>query len=179
MTKEHKIKVIDNFISDEDINIALALFNSEPLEKFKNIPWVNILTPSEKTYAFIKKYSDKALELHKETYNLQVPLYTYEAFLTKWDEGHGTGVHQDNHAGAEMVQLTTVVYLNDDYEGGEIYFPDFDLFIKPKKGQAIIFPAFTKNNPYEHGVNPIKGNERFTIALWHTAIKEYADPYLI
>lgn len=175
----HKIVTIDNFISDEDINIAMQLFETEPKESFKNIPWVNILTPSDKTYAFIKKYSDKALDVHKEIHKIQIPIYTFEAFLTVWDEGHGTGVHADNHKGAEMVQLTTVVYLNDDYKGGEIHFPDFDISIKPKKGQAITFPAFTADNPYMHGVNPIVGNNRYTLAMWHTSLHEHADPNLL
>lgn len=173
---DHKIKVIDNFISDEDIKIALNMFDTESLESFKNIPWINIISSSKKVNTFIKAFSDKALSLHKEAYNLQMPIYTFEAFLTKWDEGKGTGVHHDNHKGAEMVQLTTVVYLNDNYDGGEIFFPDFDLEIKPKKGQAIIFPAFTKDNPYLHGVHKIENGNRYTLALWHTAMQEYANP---
>ena len=38
----------------------------------------------------------------------------------------------------EMSQLTLLIYLNDDYEGGETEFR-WDV-IKPKKGMALVFP---------------------------------------
>lgn len=49
-----------------------------------------------------------------------------------------------------------MTYLNDDYEGGEIYFPDYDLIIKPEVGELILFPGTDR---YIHGVkNVTKGN---------------------
>lgn len=33
------------------------------------------------------------------------------------------------------------MYLNDDYEGGELWFPLLDLTIKPEAGDAVFFPS--------------------------------------
>ena len=33
-----------------------------------------------------------------------------------------------------------MVYLNDDFEDGETYFPLFDVGVKPKQGRLFIFP---------------------------------------
>ena len=44
-----------------------------------------------------------------------------------------------------------MVYLNDDFEDGETYFPLFDVGVKPKQGRLFIFPP-TWN--YIHRGNP-------------------------
>lgn len=59
--------------------------------------------------------------------------------------------------------MSALIYLNDDYEGGEIVFPKQNLTIKPKSGMLIAFPG---NPMYPHSVNPCYGNLRYTISLW-------------
>ena len=51
---------------------------------------------------------------------------------------------------------TFVSYLNDDYEGGEIEFPDLDIKIKPKKGMAAIF-----DGTLAHKVNEVTSGTRY------------------
>jgi hypothetical protein len=34
-----------------------------------------------------------------------------------------------------------VIYLNDDYEGGELWFPYLDIKFKPQAGDIILFPS--------------------------------------
>jgi hypothetical protein len=41
--------------------------------------------------------------------------------------------------------LSVILFLNDDYKGGELYFPDHDLTIKPKQNQLLIFPTKSRN----------------------------------
>jgi hypothetical protein len=59
--------------------------------------------------------------------------------------------------------LSILIYINDDYEGGEIYFPDRGIEIKPKSNMFICFPG---NIHYRHGVRRVKNNERFSLSLW-------------
>ena len=33
------------------------------------------------------------------------------------------------------------MYLNDEYEGGELFFPYFDLKFKPEAGDIVLFPS--------------------------------------
>ena len=47
--------------------------------------------------------------------------------------------------------LIMMVYLNDDFEGGETVFPTFDDTIKAKKGSLVIFPPLWT---YLHRGNP-------------------------
>jgi len=175
----HKIKVINNFVSDEDCQKAIECITTGTNTMFKNNPLAEVLVDSQESLSFIKKYSDKSLAAHKEEYGLNIPLYTFEGFLTTWNTGAEAPLHNDNHPGAEFVQLTTVIYLNDDYEGGIIYFPEFDFSHKPQRGDAIIFPTFSKEHEYNHGVTKITSGTRYTLALWHTSYEERADKNLV
>ena len=59
--------------------------------------------------------------------------------------------------------LANILYLNDDFTGGELFFPDFDFQIKPKPGMLVSFPG---NTHYLHGVRETKGNTRYSCSLW-------------
>ena len=115
--------------------------------------------------ALVKKYSDKILPEHQVN-----NLSTVEGFLSRWDTGASAGVHMDNHVRFEYLTNSSIVYLNDDYEGGEIYFPKFDFSYKPKKGDAIIFSCDTEE--YQHGVTTVTKGSRYTIAMWHSPVSE-------
>lgn len=67
--------------------------------------------------------------------------------------------------------MSVLIYLNDNYEDGEIVFPKQDLKIKPKSGMLIAFPG---NSMYPHLVEPCYGDLRYTISLW-TRVSEYGN----
>lgn len=93
----------------------------------------------------------------------------------KYLPGASLGLHNDNDTnyrtkdgqryftqrGVAMGQVVNaIVYLNDDYEGGEFYFPYLGLTLKPKPGDIVFFPA---NYLGTHGVAPVKdGKPRYT-----------------
>jgi predicted 2-oxoglutarate/Fe(II)-dependent dioxygenase YbiX len=58
--------------------------------------------------------------------------------------------------------ITAVVYLNDDYNGGEIFFDFFDVSYKPNRGDVLIYPTTFQ---YKHGVSEVKG-DRYAIVFW-------------
>jgi len=58
-------------------------------------------------------------------------------------------------------QVGCVLYLNSDYSGGEVYFPQHDITLKPEPGTLVWFPGTTE---YMHGVRPITEGFRLTIA---------------
>lgn len=71
--------------------------------------------------------------------------------------------------------LTILAYLNDDYEGGELEFPDFGLKIKPKENMVIVFPSYYE---FQHKVNPVTDGKRYTLAAWiETTNTIYPRPY--
>ncbi len=61
--------------------------------------------------------------------------------------------------------LSSILFLNDDFEGGDLIFPDLKIKIKPEPGLLVCFPS---NQFYLHGVEPVTSGERFSIVNWMT-----------
>jgi predicted 2-oxoglutarate/Fe(II)-dependent dioxygenase YbiX len=53
-----------------------------------------------------------------------------------------------------------VGYLNDDYEGGELYFRLQNLNIKPKAGDLYIFPS---TYMYPHQAKVVKSGTKYSL----------------
>jgi len=87
----------------------------------------------------------------------------YEAFNFVKYEGAGTHfkVHAD-HGPAYVTTISIVAYINEDYEGGELYFPRFDLTIKPKTGDVVMFPS---TYIYEHASNDMISGTKYSIVI--------------
>ena len=64
-------------------------------------------------------------------------------------------------------QLSVIVYLNDDFEGGAtrfLYTPTEDMAMKPPKGSAIIFPS---NWCFKHQGNPVESGKKRILVTWY------------
>lgn len=92
-----------------------------------------------------------------------VGINSYEAFNFVKYEGAGTHfkIHAD-HGPTYVTTVSVVAYLNDDYEGGEIYFPRFDLTIKPKKGDIVVFPS---TYIYEHASQDMISGTKYAVVV--------------
>lgn len=74
--------------------------------------------------------------------------------------------HQDQGVSSRV--LSTVAYLNDNYDGGEIHFPQIDVTIKPEAGSVIFFPS---NFIFSHTVKPIVNGFRYAVPQWYHNLK--------
>lgn len=136
---------------------------------------------SEKEFTFhigddIKKRDPDTLELidyhAKRVYDFVVNAYQqkFEDFdyskthIARFSEGTGMHEHFDS---SKPNDIATLIYINDNYSGGEIYFPEYDISIKPEAGDLLTFP----DNPmFVHGVRPITSGIRYTTPRWFTSI---------
>lgn len=62
--------------------------------------------------------------------------------------------------------FSLLIYLNDDFEGGAIYFNNFDLRIQPKAGMLVAFPSDYR---YLHTAEKVISGERYAIVSWSAA----------
>lgn len=87
----------------------------------------------------------------------------YEVFNYVKYEGTGKhfAVHAD-HGPAYVTTVSAVAYLNDDYDGGELIFPRFNLTIKPQAGDLVVFPS---TFIYEHSSEPIVKGNKYSIVV--------------
>lgn len=104
--------------------------------------------------------------------------------IKKYQPGTFMGAHFDQQEGDERLKVSFVMYLNDDYEGGEISFTiaspggilketrppadftdaipgkDHTFAIKPKAGSIIVFPP---SPPYHHTAHLVKSGEKIMV----------------
>lgn len=82
--------------------------------------------------------------------------------ILKYGSGQFFSNHIDDHP-AYHRRVSTVYYLNDNYTGGEINFPRFNVTFKPKANQMILFPS---TYVYNHSVSPVIEGERYVVVSW-------------
>lgn len=90
-------------------------------------------------------------ELYHEPYN-----------LLKYKAGTEYRAHYDGDTRSARA-VSPILYLNDDYTGGELEFVNFGLKIKPKAGTLYIFPA---SFPYAHIAHPVQTGTKYAIVTW-------------
>ena len=108
--------------------------------------------------------------------------------IKKYNAGVGMGAHFDQLDGDKTLRYSLVMYLNDDFEGGEISFKlseykdlgefprpnlDYDIAVanneidfglKPKAGSIIIFPS---SAPFHHIAHIVKTGFKYMVpAHW-------------
>jgi hypothetical protein len=64
--------------------------------------------------------------------------------------------------------LTAVIYYNDDFTGGELFFPQHDVEIAPSKGMVVMYPG---DNEHLHGVQEITSGVRYTTPLFFPIVE--------
>jgi hypothetical protein len=96
-----------------------------------------------------------------------------KAQLTRKGEGyHAWHFESSSFFEAKRV-LAWSIYLNDDYQGGELEFLYFGRRIKLGEGDVVIFPAaFT----HTHRGNMVLSGEKLLLTGWYELVPEEARP---
>jgi len=80
--------------------------------------------------------------------------------LVIWPAGSEQPPHIDDKR--DETKFAAILYLNDDFSGGETFFEGIDFTGKPQTGRLIAFPG----RRVLHGVRRIDSGTRYTLALW-------------
>jgi predicted 2-oxoglutarate/Fe(II)-dependent dioxygenase YbiX len=76
----------------------------------------------------------------------------------RYRENQHFQVHTD-HGFSYTCTVSSVVYFNDDYEGGELWFPYLDLTFKPEAGDIVMFPS---TFIYAHAAKPVTSGTKYS-----------------
>mgnify|MGYP001230048512 CR=1 FL=1 len=106
------------------------------------------------------------------TYEVQVHNYR-SAFDLKLKRNQGLrclkyvneteyGMHADASS-TNMRLLSLLFYLNDDFIGGELEIPAFDVKIKPTPGTLVLMPSCF---PYSHRAHSVEEGEKYVLVTW-------------
>jgi Rps23 Pro-64 3,4-dihydroxylase Tpa1-like proline 4-hydroxylase len=109
-----------------------------------------------KVFFEIKNQLKKCLTDYESRYNIKME-YMEAINFVKYGHGQHFQTHAD-HGFSYICTVSSVMYLNNEYEGGELYFPNFDLRIKPDYGDIILFPS---TFIYSHASLPVVSGTKY------------------
>ena len=81
--------------------------------------------------------------------------------LQNWHINSFSKLHIHSDEGRKETKYNSLIYLNDNYLGGE-FVTKGGIIIRPKKGMLTIFDG----QKVYHGVKRVKNNDRKTIIFW-------------
>jgi len=134
--------------------------------------WHDSLPESESACKNLMVAARRAIkERMRRFYAIPGPIYSDTIQLVKWEGGqpmqpHADAEHPDGSAHTTPHRaFAALVYLNDDYEGGLIYFPRQQIQIKPRSGLLLCFRG---DLAHMHGVTEVTRGVRYTMPSWYT-----------
>jgi len=182
-----KAKVIRDIATEDEclllVDYAKKITNWDPSgHPFWDRRVINTLTISRdnlRLAMLMSNIRERMRQKIKKVYDLDNEIYPDLLQLVRWPEGTSQPPHSDayNIDGSPHVspwrEYGSVVYLNDDYEGGQTYYSNFDFEVQPVAGTLAVHPA---DLLHYHGVREVKGTTRYTlVSFWSTNRTHYDD----
>lgn len=179
--KDSKIVEVKNFL-DIDKSERLISFLESDNREWGNVAFdksfgsrIDIEDSRLEDFGFNSKFFFELQDLfYKEVEKVfEVPVIHNTIHAQKWVVGGYANPHSDNSDengepnGFDINKYVAILYLNDNYSGGQIYFPDHGIEFRPSAGSLVIFSGGIDN---VHGVKPITNGVRHTIvSFWNFA----------
>jgi hypothetical protein len=193
-THHNKINVIEEFISKQTCDYLIdsfkPVFKDTPNKTFRSGPSFDqitngVLNPVNSMLRYNESVPNMAVDLYNNiAFAMQktmsdffdMPLDYKTLNFSVMLPGGKNVLHMDNVYLDSNLSLkdkpfdsndrSGLLYLNDCYEGGELYFPRQDFKIKPWAGTFIFFEG---NSDLPHEVLEVTSGERYNIIsfLWH------------
>jgi hypothetical protein len=161
----NNIKVVKNYLSEEECKNIIGLINSTETSNNRPLqpdnsgkPTLSLLYYDSLDYS--EKYIPEIQELVEKQYN--VKLKPRNSRFAQWVHNNSPMVPIDDLGHKDSNHLAGWVYLNDDYDGGELSFINQGVSFKPKAGDLILFPG---NINYLYHVSPTNGS-RYIMPIW-------------
>jgi hypothetical protein len=184
---EHTYEILKDQLSNEEISklneMVIKHSNPDPKPYFEGSGLISseALEGSDNYPLFIDperilvKVHDIVRDYFLEKYEMLGTLEFSRIFGVTMLEGAVLPAHRDedanndgNYDGKKRSHVCSLL-LNDDYEGGELLFPDQNGSVKPKAGDMVVFPGYY----ISHGVAEItKGSRRVILVFFYDVITE-------
>lgn len=133
---------------------------------------INPQSMPAKTLKLMEKIRRRAARHIARHYGITDPVYADTLQLVRWRPGDAQAPHADCEEPDGRPNrfpwraFASIIYLNAEYEGGQIHFPRHgDLRPELKPGLLAYFPSTAE---YLHGVEPITAGVRYTFSCFYT-----------
>ena len=115
------------------------------------------LGKSHEIYNYIYDAQLPAVNHYCSMYNIQMNFWEWTN-VVKYKKNQYFKEHSD-HGWSYVSTVSLVGYPNDNYEGGELYFPKLNINIKPAAGDLYIFPS---TYLFSHVAMPVRSGEKYS-----------------
>jgi hypothetical protein len=191
---------IENFLTDEELEYIWSRINSAKqedweieytsnlkrfcLQKFGRDDVDNLV--AEGKFEITQNWNDKNLNIsdskqyrvfHERLNKLTLETesnFELSGFATiqRMQPGVELKSHTDNHTDPSIT-YAAILYINDDYVDGELFFKNLDIKLRPKPKTLLLFPG---NEKYEHGVELVsEGPIRYVLVGFIKEIGHYEN----
>jgi hypothetical protein len=191
------VLVVNNFLSKEELSTLFDIINNTPeedwlieyttnlkrfcIEKFGRDDVDNLV--AEGKFEITQGWQDKNLSLikydisDKISQRIQKILlkanpeiqFASTKTLQRMQDGVELKPHTDQHTDPS-IQAATILYLNDDYSNGELFFVNKNLELKPKPGSLLVFPG---TEEFEHGVRKVGSGPIRYVLVGFVKLKDF------
>jgi len=172
---------IDNMIDENFCNDIINVINNKSIKHMTTMNGVN--TNVRNVMGYTLQTIDKDKPVYEKINKKIEELYVYykmkflrglenkkinQIDLLKYKVGGKYEVHTDTMTDNTR-NISVIINLNDDYEGGELLFVNPMKYseeikkTKLKKGTIVFFPS---SFMYPHGIQPITKGTRYSIIAW-------------
>lgn len=160
----------------------LSVFDADKTNQTGKTSWIVDKKTRDTQIVPMGKLYSKIEELFRNVVkNIINPYYQIEISSSEIPQilSYGVGGHYKPHIDGESIWITpdgekiwkkstdrdlsTVFFLNDGFEGGDLIFPELKIRIRPEPGMMVCFPS---NHHYLHGVEPVTKGKRYSIVSW-------------
>lgn len=170
-------KVYSNFISVEECEYIIDSNRDKMKKAMCGGKSCGRVSPDREAYSS----SNTDIDLNKKIFHrvlerIKPDVYTHENLqIVKYEQNGFYKEHLDNPLDVESRpelrrDYTLILSLNDDYEGGETYFPYLKKRFRLKRGDALFFHNYDNSGRLSryavHGGDIVKRGEKWIANLW-------------
>ena len=174
------IKVLDNYLDKESF-LTLKEYaettdswqeDIQPLWDKRNIHADKVFYEknnklSKSFFKLNKNFEKDIVDIFKPEIKVYSELMSFARTFKQIDQtphSDSTGNNGENN-GTSFRSFSALLYLNDNFDGGELWFPNQNFLFKPKENTAVFFPSTFE---YLHGVKGLNEGVRCVITTFWT-----------
>lgn len=144
---------VEDFLTNEELQ---AILESSKEDNFIEVHHGNTVQDlNQYSLSFIPQINDRMIGLFENSQS-----HTKIANIRRLKTGEFMYPHKDNDTkyAEHPIMYGVVIYLNDDFTGGELKYTDIDFSIKPKSASMVIHETDIK-----HEVLPVLSGNRYCL----------------
>lgn len=168
-----EVLIIRNYLTNEQCDELIGMLTNDAIPFHqprdpRDTEWTNRVKYVSYPWYLAYDLGLRRIETATNYFQLKFASVVQGTCLNIWRKGMSMPPHGDEANGRYPTRnYASIIYLNDDYEGGELYIPELNFSQKPERGMLMTFAG----GRYRHGVSTITKGIRFTNSCWLEELK--------